>query len=96
MATEKTVYVCAWYAPRGFANEGCNYYGTLDQWREFIDERDPDPYQARWDIISHHRSQQAAQARAEKEVRISRRRIAWGEQDYTSAESLTVALAESF
>lgn len=86
--TEKTVYVCAWFSPRGFANEGCNYYGTLEQWRDFIAKHNLDPYQTRWSILSRHRSLQAAQARAEKEVRISRRRIAWGEQDYTSAQPL--------
>lgn len=86
--TEKTVYVCTWYSPRGFANEGCCLYGTLEQWRDFIAKRDLDPYRARWDIMSRHRSLQAAQARAEKEVRISRRRVTWGEQDYTSAQPL--------
>lgn len=88
MKTEKTVYVCAWFSSRGFANEGVNYYGTLNQWRAMIDQRDPDPYQARWHVVSRHRSLAAAQDRAEKEVRISRRRIAWGEQDYTSAEAM--------
>ena len=86
--TEKTVCVCAWYSPRGFANEGDYLYGTLEQWRDFIAKRDPDPYLARWDIISRHHNLQAARARAEKEVRISRRRVAWGEQDYTSAQPL--------
>ena len=86
--TEKTVYVCAWYSPRGFANEGGYLYGTLEQWRDFIAKHDTAPYQARWNIISRHHSPQDAQARAEKEVRISRRRIAWGEQDCTSAQPL--------
>lgn len=82
------IYVNAWFSPRGFANEGTNYYGSLPDWRAFIERMDPDPATSRWCISSQHRSLDAAQAAAEKEVRQSSKRVAWGEQDYTHAERL--------
>lgn len=75
-------FVCAWFSPRGFANEGTYYYGTYDAWREFC--RPLDAAQSRWCVISRHRTLDASQQRAEKEVKASRRRTAWGEQDYTN------------
>lgn len=80
------IYVNAWFSPRGFANEGTNYYGTLAEWRAFV--ADADPHMSRWCISTQHRSLDAAQAAAEKEVRQSSKRIAWGEQDHTQAERL--------
>lgn len=79
-------YVCAWFSPRGFANEGIYFYGTYNAWREFC--RPLDASVSRWCVISRHRTLEAAQARANKEVRMSERRTGWGEQDYTHAAPL--------
>lgn len=79
-------YICAWFSPRGFANEGTYYHGTHDAWREFC--RPLDAAVSRWAVVSRHRTAEAAQARAEAEARRSAKRIAWGEQDYTQAAPL--------
>ena len=76
-------FICGWYSPRGFANEGTNYYGTREQWRAV-----PKADVARWFIVSEHGTLENARKRAEREVKVSRKRIAWGEQDYTDAAQL--------
>lgn len=79
-------YICAWFSPRGFANEGTYFYGTYAEWQAFC--RPLDAYVSRWCVISRHRTLEAARSRANKEVRQSERRTAWGEQDYTIAAPL--------
>ena len=93
--TEKP-YVCTWYSPRGFANEGTNFYGTLEEWGAFVarvlqDHCSPD---AKSRIVSNHSTLDAARARAEKEVGVSRRRESWGETDYTRVCALSDVLVD--
>ena len=78
------VYICAWFSPRGFCNEGVNYYGTLADWRALAATLNDDG-DAKWHIASRHRTLTAARAAAEKQVRVTERGTAWGEQNYTSA-----------
>jgi hypothetical protein len=82
----KRNYACYWLSPRGFANEGTYLYGTIEDCRKAV-EPYYDNTNSVYTLLSRHETIEAAQARAEKESRISRKRTAWGEQDYTGSES---------
>lgn len=89
----KEVFVVGWFSPRGFSNEGTYFYGTLQQWREFLNLADNE--NARWFTVSRHKTLEAAKDRAEKEVRTSKRRSQWGEQNFANAENLAnISLSE--
>lgn len=74
------LYIVRWVSQRGFANEGDYLYGER---KSVIADQDSQSAQVRT-IISRHRTLESSRRRAEKELRIARRRIAWGEQSYES------------
>jgi len=79
------LYIVRWVSRRGFANEGEYVFGER---RAVMADPDSQGAQVRT-MISRHRTLAAALRRAERELRISRRRIAWGEQSYESVREIS-------